>query len=57
MARKDLQQVKSRRAKLKEPPAQIARWHVDAENYRLVPFLTDNTMGPSLNLRQLFALF
>ena len=33
---------------------EIVSWHVDAPNYRAIPFMANGTPGPELDLRPLF---
>jgi hypothetical protein len=35
----------------------IASWYIDRERYRAIPFMTDGSPGPELNLRELFEQF
>jgi hypothetical protein len=35
----------------------VASWYIDRERYRAIPFMTDGSPGPELNLRPLFEAY
>ena len=37
-----------------ESALEIVNWHIDAPNYRAVPFMSNGQPGPELDLRALF---
>jgi hypothetical protein len=40
-----------------ESALEIVNWHIDAPNYRAVPFMSNGTPGKELDLRPLFLQF
>lgn len=47
----------AKEVKTGEPGQTIISWQIDRESYRASPLMSDGTVGPMLELRELFVQF